>query len=218
MDSYAKGYLDGMVQAQLYVQGFNFLKEMLPADVVAEMQKVYPTDPNATTVLSPEGVYADYVLARQVTAIERRKVLEMLGQRGGMRLYTYDRSVTIPGVENHSPLDYYNEMPYAFMNSRINLNITLRSIRTGIPLRALDIMGSGGFLLSNYQQELLEYFEPDRDFVYYTDFEDLEQKVEYYLNHEEERAKIAENGCRKVREQHSMRQRVQDIIAIVMGE
>ena len=37
-----------------------------------------------------------------------------------------------------------------FANSKVNLNITLRNIKTGIPLRALDIMGAGGFLLTNY--------------------------------------------------------------------
>lgn len=218
MSGYAKGYLDGLIRAQLHVQGYNFLREMLPVDIVEEMQKAYPTDPNAETALSPEGIYADYVLARQVTAIERFEILEKLGHNHKVNLYTYDQSVGIPGVENMGPLDYYDEMPYAFKNSRINLNITLRSIKTGIPLRAFDIMGSGGFLLTNYQQELFEYFEPDQDFVYYTDYEDLIEKVDYYLSHEEKREKIAESGCRKVSEQHNMRLRVQDILAIVMGE
>ena len=204
ISGYARGYLDGLIRAQLHVQGYNFLREMLSSDIVEEMQKVYPTDPNAETVLSPQGIYADYVLARQVTAIERREIMEKLGQKHKVKLYTYDKSVIIPGVENKGTLDYYDEMPYAFMNSKINLNITLRSIKTGIPLRAFDIMGSGGFLLTNYQQELLEYFEADKDFVYYTDYEDLLAKVDYYLTHEEERKQIAENGCRKVREQHNI--------------
>lgn len=242
IDRYTKGYLDGLVCAQLHVQGYNFLQEMLTPDIVAEMQKAYPTDPNAQSVLSPEGIYADYVLARQVTAIERREILEQLGcmdksesmeilddmakskgretQRRLHRidLYTHDSQVAIPGVRNRGLVDYYDEMPYVFMNSKINLNITLRSIKTGIPLRALDIMGCGGFLLTNYQAELFEYFEADRDFVYYTDQEDLQAKVAYYLEHEEERNRIAESGCRKVREQHNMRLRVQHILDVLAGE
>ncbi len=220
IDKFAKGYLDGLIKAQLHVQGYNFLREMLSPEIVTEMQKAYPTNPNADTALSSEGVYADYVLARQVTAIERREILEKLGaqRKWDVRLYTYDESVTIPGVKNQGALDYYDKMPFVFCNSKINLNITLRSIKTGIPLRAFDIMGSGGFLLSNYQQELFEYFEANQDFVHYTDYEDLLDKVDYYLCHEEERKQIAENGFRKVCEQHNMRQRVQDIVAIVAGE
>ncbi len=218
VNEYTKGYLDGLIRAQVHVQGYNFLREMLTGDVVRELQRVYPTNPNAETVLPPEGIYADYVLSRQVTAIERREVLERLGDRYKVDLYTHDRDFRLPGVENKGKLDYYKEMPYVFCNSRINLNITLRSIRTGVPLRAFDIMGSGGFLLSNYQQELLEYLEPDRDFVYYTDYEEMLDKVDYYLVHEEERTKIARNGCKKVCEQHNMKLRVQTILDIVIGE
>lgn len=217
-NKYVRGYLDGLIRAQLHVCGYNFLREMLSEDIVQEMQRIYPTNPNGETVLPPEGVYADYVLARQVTAIERREILERLGKRYKVNLYTYDQSIKIPGVNRHEAVDYYTEMPYVFRNSKINLNITLRSIKTGIPLRALDIMGSGGFLLSNYQQELFEYFEADKDFVYYSDYDELEEKVSYYLGHEEEREQIARNGCRKVLEEHSMRLRMQDILCIVMGE
>ena len=49
-------------------------------------------------------------------------------------------------------------MPLVFQNSKINLNITLRSIKNGIPLRAIDIMGAGGFLLTNYQNDFGLHF------------------------------------------------------------
>ena len=55
-----------------------------------------------------------------------------------------------------SPLE---ELPCVFRYSKLNLNPTLKSIQSGIPLRALDIMGAKGVLLSNFQPELVEYFE-----------------------------------------------------------
>lgn len=212
---FAKGYLDGLIQAQLHISGYNFLQEMLTPDVVAEMQKAYPTDPNAATVATPEQIYADYVLSRQVTALERREILRRIGETHPVTLYTYEKDVQIPGVKNRGMADYYDEMPYIFMNSKINLNISLRSIKTGIPLRAMDIMGCGGFLLTNYQAELFEYFEADKDFVYYTDYEDLVEKVDYYLAHEEERKQIAASGCHKVREQHTLQKRVEYILQVL---
>lgn len=213
---YNRGYLDGLMRAQVEVQGYNFLKEMLTEEIIADMEKAYPTNPNSEMVLSPESIYADYVLARQVTAMERRKILERLSYIKEVRMYTYDRNAQIGRVKNMGSVDYYKEMPYVFCNSKINLNITLRSIRTGIPLRALDIMGCGGFLLTNYQEELFQYFEPGKDFVYYMDYADLERKVKYYLRHEEERRIIAENGCRKVRMEHTIRQRFNSILDTVM--
>ena len=118
------------------------------------------------------------------------------------------------GVHNHGPIDYYKEMPYVFVESKINLNITLRSIKTGIPLRALDIMGSGGFLLTNFQSKFLEYFTPDEDFVYYNDYNELMDKVDCYLIHEKERKEIALNGCEKVRIKHTYRQRIEEMMNI----
>lgn len=218
INPYAKGYLDGIIDAQKKLYGRYIIKEMLSPDIVEEMQKAYPTDPNAATVLSAEDIYADYVLARQVTALERKEILTLLGQKRCVDLYTYESDIRIPGVVNHGKIDYYDDMPYVFGNSKINLNITLRSIKSGISLRALDIMGSGGFLLSNYQMEYDEYFVAGEDYVFYEDYRDLEEKTDYYLSHEKEREEIAANGCRKVREEHNYRNRIEMMMDIVMGE
>lgn len=218
MAPYAKGYLDALIQMQKKIYGRYFLKEMLTADIVEEMEKVYPTDPNPTTVLSPQALYADYVLARQVTALERKEILELLGKRNRVDLYTYDNNVSIPGVINHGQIDYYDTMPYVFYNSKINLNITLRSIKSGIPLRALDIMGCGGFLLTNYQMEYEEYFVAGEDYVFYEDYYDLMAKVDYFLMHENERKEIAANGCRKVREEHNYRKRIELMLRVISGK
>jgi len=215
---YAKGYLDALIQMQKRIYGRYFLEEMLTADIVEEMEKVYPTDPNPTTVLSPQALYADYVLARQVTALERKEILELLGTRHRVDLYTYDNNVSIPGVVNHGKIDYYDTMPYVFHNSKINLNITLRSIKSGIPLRALDIMGCGGFLLTNYQMEYEEYFVAGEDYVFYEDYADLMAKVDYFLMHENEREEIAVNGCRKVQKEHNYRKRIELMLRVVLGK
>ena len=213
---YVKGYLEALVQSQLKVYGYNFLQEMLTPEILEEMEKVYPaTDPNAHTVMSAAAIYADYVLARQVTSLERTQILEMLGSFCKVNLYTYDKGKNIPFVINKGLIDYYDDMPYVFKNSKINLNITLKSIKTGIPLRAMDIMGCGGFLLTNYQEEFLDYFVPDEDFVFYYDYHDLQEKVKYYLNHEKERQQIAESGCKKVCSQHTMRHRIELILDIL---
>ena len=118
----------------------------------------------------------------------------------------------MPGLREHGLVDYRSEMPLVFKQSKINLNITLRSIRSGIPLRGFDIMGAGGFLLSNYQADLLELFVPDEDFVYYTSKEELLRKIDYYLRHEEERKAIAKNGHDKIAERHTYRHRVREML------
>ena len=93
--------------------------------------------------------------------------------------------------------------------------VSRKSILTGIPLRAFEIMGSGGFLLSNYQREYEEYSCNGVDYVYYMDYEDLMEKVEYYLSHEKERKEIAKNGYENVKANHTYRNRVDAIMKII---
>ena len=69
-----------------------------------------------------------------------------------------------------------------------------------MPLRALDILGCGGFLLSNFQPELAEYFTPNQDFVYYEDLYDALDKADYCLKHDTLRTQIAQNGYQRVKE------------------
>jgi len=76
-------------------------------------------------------------------------------------------------------------------------------------------MGAGGFLLSNYQADFLDYFIPDEDFVYYESEEDLCEKVEYYLSHEAKRKEIAHNGHEKVKQNHSFEKFFEHIFSIV---
>ena len=94
----------------------------------------------------------------------------------------------------------------------INLNITSRTIESGIPQRVFDILACGGFCLTNYQPEIAELFEDGKELVMYTDIEDLLQKVEYYLIHEEERAQIAKAGYEKVRNCFSVKDRIAELI------
>lgn len=217
LPEYYKGYLEGLIEAQKNVYGYNFLQELLHEDVVKEMQKVYPTNPNSDYVLSPKAIYTDYVLARQITALERTECLERLSNIAKVSLFTHDKTAQFGRIINYGPCDYYDDVPYIFRTTRINLNITLRSIKTGIPLRVLDIMGNGGFLITNYQAEMLQYFEPDEEFVYYSDVDELCDKVHYYLTHETERKKIAAAGCEKVREEFSYQKQIAKMFDILNG-
>lgn len=150
-----------------------------------------------------EYIFSSHFLEKKVTVEERHILLnELAGREYDFALYTGSDLAGEPGLKgkNKGIVDYYKEMPHVFRNSKINLNITLRSIRTGIPLRALDIMGCGGFLLSNYQEELAEYFREGEEVVLFYSLEDCLEKIDYYLKHEEERSHIAQAGYRAVSE------------------
>ena len=188
LPDYLRGYLDALMAAQLKIYGYNFIEELL-TPVVHELQEHYPLEITPDGLDSLEHNFAQYVINRRITAI----------------------ALELPNIRNHGEVNYDDTMPLVFKQSKINLNITLRSIKSGIPLRAIDIMGCGGFLLSNFQREFLDFFVPGEDFVFYDSKEDLLRKIDYYLCHEEERRAIARNGHDKIAARHTYRHRVREM-------
>ena len=208
LPGYTRGYLDAIMQAQKQVYGASFVEELLFEDILSDLRKTCPCPPFPDGVETEAYLYSNYFLLRYVTAMERTELIREISKKYPLQLYTNDTAYTCPGCTNHGPVDYYKEAPYVFYHSKINLNITLRSIKSGIPLRAFDIMGSQGFLLTNYQEDLLDCFIPGEDFVYYADQEDLLSKVEYYLSHEKERLEISHNGYEKILQEHTYEHRI----------
>ena len=211
LPDFAKGYLDAVIAAQMKIQGYDFIEEVL-GPVINDLYQAFPLDPDPKGMESREYLYAQYVIDRRITALERIDLLNAIAKQHRVDVFTYIKEFAMPNVFNHGRVDYFTEMPMVFKRSRINLNVSRRGIRSGIPLRAFDIMGSGGFLLSNFQADFLDDFVPGEDFVYYESKEDLLQKVNYYLEHEEERRMIAQNGHDKAAAGHTYRHRVREIL------
>lgn len=218
MSEYDRGYLEGMLQVQKNLYGQNILEELLKRDqkLLERIEAVSPLTPHPDAFAPEEWYYANFYLYRKVTAYERMDILSMLADEYDLKVYTHMEDSNLQSLKENTnlykvlnkPVDYYSQAPYVYKNSKINLNITLRSIGSGIPLRVFDIMGCGGFLLTNYQSDMFELFEPDKDFVYYTDYDDLLRKVEYYLTHDKEREVIARNGYEKTKKYHTYEQRM----------
>ncbi len=157
-------------------------------------------------------------LSRKLAEMDRITVLNTLAQIHPIELYTSSDCSNLQGVHIHNRVDYYTDMSKIFYLSRINLNITLPSIETGIPQRIFDIMGVGGFVLTNYQAELEDLFVIGKEIEVFRDTNELIQKVIYYLSHEKERLQIAINGYKKVRDYYSYTSQMQKLLDIVNSE
>jgi len=210
-----RGYLEGLMDVQKQIYGMNIVQQMLPQDIIDDMLMSLPMRTREEGVESIEYLLGQYVINREITAIERQEYLHDVADRFGLDLYTADKNYQLNGCINHGPIDYYDFAPYVFKKSKINLNISLRSITSGIPLRAFDIMGAGGFLLTNYQEDFTEFFVNEEDYVYFDSKQDMMKKIEYYLTHDEERQEIAVNGHRKISANHTYRHRVKEMISSI---
>lgn len=217
LDAYTKGYLEGVIQTQRSVYGYYFLEKVLTPDILKKLQQTVPLKPNADGHETLEYLYAGYFLCRKITQMDRQEAFAMLDARKDLsvKLYTPMPTPQYKHIQNMGTVQYTGEMPLVFRHSRINLNITLRSIQNGIPLRAMDIMGAGGFLLTNHQNDFAMHFEEGKDYVCYECLEDMMQKIDYYLEHEEERQSIAKNGHAKIMAEHSYEQRFQEMLSVL---
>ena len=63
-------------------------------------------------------------------------------------------------------------------------------------------------MLSNYQQELEEYFVIGEECVVYENLQDMFIKAKYYLEHEEERKRIAMAGLERVKRDFTFENRL----------
>lgn len=222
LNPYLKGYLEGIIESQQKLYGMSIVEPLLTSDILRQLKECFPVESNPLLVEPGTYRYANYFIKRKITQVERLKLLGKLGDTFGsiydLKLFTIDSSYKISGVKNMGITPYETEMPFVFNNSKINLNISLRSIDAGIPLRCMDIMSCGGFLMCNFQSDLAYDFIPDEEFVYFEDTDDLLSKTEYYLIHEKERKQIAENGRERIRKDYNFNVTFKKIFEIAFGE
>ncbi|WWR19696.1 DUF3880 domain-containing protein [Lachnospiraceae bacterium JLR.KK009] len=215
-ESWMKGYLDGVIQAQLKVYGYNFLEECITDEILQQFKEKVPfyQFPEKANH-NDRAAMAHLYLGNKVTEQERLQLLKRVSEEFSLDLYTASDFSPLPKANYRGLARSTTEMPKIFRLSKINLNFTSKPIRTGIPLRLWDILGAGGFVLTNYQSEIPEYFEVGKDLDIFASEEELVEKIRYYLEHEEEREEIARNGYQKAKEKYSLELRVKQILQTV---
>lgn len=213
-DDYTRGYLEGIVATQEKLYGGYVIDDCVNASIIQRINENFAKASGGKySVIKPEVTYA---MATEVTGRERYKILALLQNRCRVNLYSTEGDGRLKGINHCGPVDYYKQMPSAFHNAKINLNISLKVIQSGIPLRVFDVLGCGGFLITNYQHEIAECFENGRELVIYEDIPDLIAKVNYYLTHENERLRIARNGYEKVKSEYTFEKRMKSILSDIL--
>ncbi len=199
MDDHSKGYIDALVAAQSKVFGYWFAEEMLTDDLMKRINDHFRVLKPGTEFVLPREALA-YALACQITKTDRLILLNLLAKRMKVNVYSWEKCELLQNVNFMGSCDYYGQMTKVFKASSINLNITLKISQSGIPLRVMDILGAGGFLLSNYQPEIAENFVNGEDVVMYESIEDAYEKAIYYIRHDDLRRQIAESGHNRTKE------------------
>lgn len=214
-----RGYVDGLIEAQLLVYGYNFIEECVTPELIEAFCKVRPeliNFPDSMKV-DTKTVIAQHIISVKVAEQERLRYLKALSEHFNVDLYTGSDTYSMPLIHNRGFAKTNTEMPIIFHQSKINLNLTAKSIRSGLSLRIFDVLGCEGFLITNYQAELPEHFNIGEDLEAYTSLDDLMGKCEYYLSHDKDRQEIAHNGFEKVKKYHTYDIRLTQMLEIAFG-
>lgn len=80
--------------------------------------------------------------------------------------------------------------------------------------RVYETLGRGGFIIHPYIKGMEEQFEDKKHLVFYeyNNFDDLKEKIDYYLEHDEEREVIRKAGHELVRNNYTYKNRWDQII------
>ena len=127
----------------------------------------------------------------------RAALLERLGQR----------------FDLHVARAFTEEMVRIYNQSRIVLNLGIG--KGGIQQRVFEALGCGSFLLTNELPPEDRLFEDRVHLVYYND-DNIEDLIEYYLAHEEEREDIARQGRDEVIRNHTFVHRIEQMLGDVL--
>ena len=210
------GYLHGIMKAQEKIYGYYFVEELLSDELVDEFVKNYDGYYLAgeEDLLTKKRTLAQFYIGNKITAMERVDTFKYLSEKFEVDIYTASDTKEIPKLKNHGTIMTHTKMPIVFNKSTINLNPTSKPIRSGIPLRIFDLLACEGFVLCNYQSDLLNEFLQGEELDIYSSIEELEEKIRYYLSHTDVCREIAHNGYEKVSKRHTYPLRLEQMFRL----
>ena len=223
MKDMERGYFDGLLKAQSMLDGLTLLDEVIKSDN-EYLQRVLKDNPGTFEKYSLSDPIIDTdsfamvnnILGFELSALDRINLIKSIGQSFKIDLFTRSEyAFDEKNIIIHGGVSTHTEMPKVFKESKININHTMRSIRTGLPQRIWDIAGCGGFILTNYQEEIPEFLEIGEDIAVYESEAECIELINYFLTHDDEREAMAHSAYKKVKNSHTYLIRMAQILTKV---
>jgi spore maturation protein CgeB len=102
-----------------------------------------------------------------------------------------------------------------FFKSKINLNTLHYGEVNAGNCRLFEIAGAGGFQICDRKEIINEYFEEDKEIVFFDNLDDLEKKMNYYLKNPEIAMQIGKASQVKALKHHTYKNRIDKIFKII---
>lgn len=211
LDDYHRGFLESIVRCQADLPFGFMIPDVVTDGMVNELNGYYRRAAGKNAEVSIRELV--YLLSCEVTGRARVAALSLLSNHFRTGLWSGDTDDRIPKTEINPYIDYYSGMPSVFASSKVNLNVSLCAIESGIPLRVLDIIACGGFVLSDWKADMEEFFVPGDSIEIFTSLEELYTKTAFYIKNEKKRERIV----RKSREVLEKAFRFEDRLRVILS-
>ncbi len=148
------------------------------------------------------------------------KVKKALGRRcriyglGGWRRNAYfNVRYGFPGWVSPLPTPAYVPL---YQRAKIGFNVHNRGKYTVGGYRLFELPGNGVLQISDGGEYLEEFFRVGDEVVGYESADELVAQIRYYLEHEDERRRIALNGFRRVKRDHGIGNRLRQAYELII--
>lgn len=191
----------------------NFSKYYAP-----HLDYIFTTDSLAVEKYREMELFAEHLLVTSTPEVFVNKNLEKeydavfigrkFGDRGEQALELMKRGISIETWGEGWKNGYisFDNMIDVYNKTKISLCFTKSygaNTRPQLKDKIFDIISCGGFLLCEYMPEIEDYFTPDKEIACFRDIDELEEKIHYYLAHDEERAKVINAGRKRFLENYT---------------
>jgi spore maturation protein CgeB len=115
----------------------------------------------------------------------------------------YNVKFRFPG-NTRRPIRSCEQYISLYQRSKIGINVHNRGKYTVGNYRMYDLPANGVMQISDGEEYLNEFFDVGEEIISYHSVDELIDQVRYYLDHDEERERIALNGFRRVRNDYKI--------------
>jgi spore maturation protein CgeB len=124
------------------------------------------------------------------------------------------KAVLNGAVSIQPPRDYYRELPKVYHQAGGVVNLTSFQMPAGLNQRCFDVPAAGGFLLTDHQENLFQYFDPGVDVVTFQSPAELIDKWSFYSAHPAARQAVMQRGRQRILSEHTYQHRVREMLSV----
>jgi spore maturation protein CgeB len=133
-----------------------------------------------------------------------------------------EQGIKLQWIPIEESVKYYNGAKIVMNVHRLTFDETYNKNSRNLPgysinPRTYEISACGTLQITDYRHDLDQYFTPGQDIETYNSAEELIQKMQHYLAHEEDRIRIAMRGLRRSISEHTFANRLSKLLDIVFA-